>query len=64
MSGATVVVMSETASIDIIFAFSERWSFHSEIMISDPKQELFFVGFIVVVKEIYTSVACDTNDMF
>ena len=25
---ATVVVMSETASINIIFAFSQRWSFH------------------------------------
>ena len=25
--GATVVVMLETASINIIFAFSERWSF-------------------------------------
>ena len=28
VSGATVVVMSETASINIIFAFSQRWSFH------------------------------------
>ena len=25
---------------------------------------LFFVGFIVVVEEIYTSVACDTGDIF
>ena len=25
---ATVVVMSETASINIIFAFSQRWTFH------------------------------------
>ena len=25
---STVVVMSETASINIIFAFSQRWSFH------------------------------------
>ena len=25
---ATVVVMSETASINVIFAFSQRWSFH------------------------------------
>ena len=28
VSRATVVVMSETASINIIFAFSQRWSFH------------------------------------
>ena len=26
-SGATVAVMSETASITIIFAFSQRWNF-------------------------------------
>ena len=56
MSGATVVVMSETVSIDIIFAFSQRWSFHYFIWAN--------ARFIVVVKEIYTSVACDTEDMF
>ena len=28
VSGAIVVVMSETASINIIFAFSQRWGFH------------------------------------
>ena len=28
VSRATVVVMSETASINIIFALSQRWSFH------------------------------------
>ena len=28
VSEATVVVMSETASINIIFAFSQHWSFH------------------------------------
>ena len=28
VSGATVVVKSETASINIIFAFSPRWGFH------------------------------------
>ena len=28
VSGATVVVMSEAVSINIIFAFSQRWSFH------------------------------------
>ena len=28
MSGATVVVMSETASTNIIFAFYQRWSLH------------------------------------
>ena len=27
MSGATVVVKSETAGINIIFAFSQRWVF-------------------------------------
>ena len=43
---ATVVVMSETASINIIFAFSQRWSFH------------------YLIWPTYTSVACDTDDMF
>ena len=31
VSGATVVVMSETASINIIFGFSQRWGFHYPI---------------------------------
>ena len=30
-SGATVVIMSETANINIIFASSQRWDFHLDI---------------------------------
>ena len=33
VSGATVVVMSETANINIIFASSQRWDFHNFIWI-------------------------------
>ena len=64
VSGATVVVMSETASMNIIFAFSQHWGFHYFIYSYCKSSQLFFVGFIVVVKEIYTSVACDIGDMF
>ena len=60
-SGATVVVMLETANIFfflnagvliISFGYTERES-----------SSLFFVGFIVVVKEIITAVDCDFCDM-
>ena len=58
MSGATVVVMSETpASINIIFVFSQRWGFYYSFgYCKRESSSLFFVGFIVVVEEIYTSV--------
>ena len=51
VSGATVVVMSESASINIIFAFSQRWGFHYFIWPTARAIVVFFVGFIVVVKE-------------
>ena len=57
-SGATVVVVSEAANINIIFASSQRWDFM--ILYGYCKREsssLFFVGLIVVVEEIYTSVS-------
>ena len=63
MSGATVVVMSETARINIIFAFSERWSFHHFIW-PTARVNVALLHFIVIVKEIYTFVACDIDDMF
>ena len=66
MSGATVVVMSETpASINIIFVFSQRWGFYYSFgYYKRESSSLFFVGFIVVVEEIYTSVAFDSGDIF
>ena len=66
VSGATAVVMSETpASINIIFVFSQRWGFYYSFgYCKRESSSLFFVGFIVVVEEIYTSVAFDSGDIF
>ena len=66
MNGATVVVMSETpASINIIFVFSQRWGFYYSFeYCKRESSSLFFVGFIVVVEEIYTSVAFDNGDIY
>ena len=65
VSRATVVVKSETAGINVIFAFSQRWVFHYSIWpIARESSSLFFVGFIVVVEEIYTSVAWTYNHCF
>ena len=53
-------------SINIRFAFSQHWGFHYFIW-PTPRvivAPLRFVGFIVVVEEICTSVACDIGDMF
>ena len=59
-SGATAVVMLETA----IFVFSQRWGLINPFAyIERESLSLFFVGFIVVVEEIITSVACDFGDM-
>ena len=59
-SGATVVVMLETT----IFVFSQRWGLINPFTyIERESSSLFFVGFIVVVEEIITSVACDFGDM-
>ena len=60
--------MSETASINIIFAFSQRWSFHYFIwptarvivaVLGRLHRSLFYFK-----NKIYTSVACDIDDMF
>ena len=60
VSRATVVVMSETASINIIFALSQHWGFHYFIWLL---QEL-----IALLRRLhrsrYTFVACDIGDMF
>ena len=56
-SGATVVVMSETANICFFSFFSFGYCKRESSL-------LFFVGFIVVVEEIYTSVACDFGDIW
>ena len=66
VGGATVVVMSETpASINIIFVFSQRWGFYYSFgYCKRESSSFFFVGFIVVVEEIYTSVAFDSGDIF
>ena len=65
VSGATVVVMLETASINTTLVFSQRWGFHYFIWpIAREPSSLFFVGFIAVVEEIYTSVARDIGDIF
>ena len=66
VSGATVVVMSETASIIItqyLLSLSAGVCIISFGLVQ-VSSSLFFVGFIVVVKEIYTSVACDIGDIF
>ena len=66
MSGATVVVMSETpASIKYnICFFSGVFIIHLDIAREIESSSPFFVGFIVVVEEIYTSVPCDSRDIF
>ena len=66
MNGATVVVMSETpSSINIIFVVSQRWGlYYSFEYCKRESSSLFFVGFIVVVEEIYTSVAFDNGDIY
>ena len=66
MSGATVVEMSETASIynyNICFFLALGFSlFHLDI--ARELSSLFFVGFIIVIEEIYTSLACDFGNIF
>ena len=52
-------------SLSCLFSFSQRWVFFHFIW--PTTSSLFFVGFvgfIVVVKEIYTTVACDIGEMF
>ena len=57
VSGATVVMKSETAGINVIFAFSQRRGFHNFIWpVARESSSLFFVGFIVVVEEIYEHI--------
>ena len=51
-------MMSETANICFFLKISLN-----EILQEIELLSLFFVGFIVVVKEIYTSVACDFGDI-
>ena len=62
VSGAIVVVMSETTSINIIFAYSQRLGFHyftCPIAIERVIVALLRLFHRVVVEEIYTSVFCD-----
>ena len=56
-SGATVAWMSEIANICFFF-LKISFGFAREL------SSLFFVGFIVVVEEIYTSVARDFGDIW
>ena len=67
VNGATVVVMSEAASINITFAFQQAGLFIISFGLLQDR------GVIVAllrrlhrsqVKEVYTSVACDIGDMF
>ena len=64
VGGATVVVMSEAASINIAFAFQQRWAFHYFIW---PTARVIVALLRRLhrsqVKEVYTSVACDIGDI-
>ena len=65
----TVVVMLKTANINkyniCIFSALRFSLFHLALAYCKRESSsLFFVGFIVVVEEIYTSVACDIGDIF
>ena len=64
VNGATVVVMSEAASINITFAFQQRWAFHYFIWPTARVVVALRRLHRSQVKEVYTSVACDIGDMF
>ena len=51
----------------VFFRRCHRWVSGASVvylLFLQESSSLFFVGFIVVVKEIYTSVACDIGNMF
>ena len=54
VSGASVVYLLFLSAGVFIISFG----------LLQESSSLFFVGFMVVVKEIYTSLACDIGDMF